>query len=62
MFFYCDQRKIEVILVYCVGLGARFRVVDETFVDTTPSGPESTAETELAEGEKKSPYSLVVSH
>ncbi len=35
--------------------------MDETFVDTTPSGPESSTE-EMTEVEaKKSPYTVIVS-
>ena len=37
-------------------------MVDESFVDTTPTGPDSGAEsTELTDGDKKSPYTLTVS-
>ena len=40
----------------------RFRIVDEAFVDTTPTGPESLGESaEPSDGEsKRPPYSLVV--
>ena len=34
-------------------------MVDEVFVDLTPTGPESGADT--SDGEKKSPYVLIVS-
>ncbi|KAI0218328.1 DNA-directed RNA polymerase III subunit RPC8, partial [Lamellibrachia satsuma] len=37
-----------------LGEEIRFRVVDESFVDTTPTGPDSGAEsTELTDGDKK---------
>lgn len=42
----------------------RFRVVDEIFVDTTPSGPDGTANqpSEISDTEsKKTPYTIVVS-
>ena len=42
----------------------RFRVVDETFVDTTPTGPDGTSvdTVELTDPEsKKSPYTITVS-
>ena len=43
-------------------IDARFRVVDEVFVDLTPTGPESSADTsESVGGEKKCPYTLIVS-
>ena len=36
-------------------------MVDESFVDTTPIGPDSSSETtELTDGDKKSPYTLTV--
>lgn len=41
----------------------RFRVVDETFVDTTPTGPDGTS-VETSDNSdtdsKKSPYTIVV--
>ncbi|XP_013775655.1 DNA-directed RNA polymerase III subunit RPC8-like [Limulus polyphemus] len=40
------------------GEAIRFRVVDETFVDTSPSGPEMGDLSENEEKEKRIPYSL----
>ncbi|CAH1274246.1 POLR3H [Branchiostoma lanceolatum] len=37
----------------------RFRVVDEVFVDTTPTGPKVSEAAEADKEAKKSPYSLV---
>lgn len=48
----------------CSYLFYRFRVVDEIFVDTTPSGPDGTANqpSEISDTEsKKTPYTIVVS-
>ncbi|ELU15722.1 hypothetical protein CAPTEDRAFT_156703 [Capitella teleta] len=48
-----------------IGEEVRFRVVDETFVDTSPTGPESSssgvdgAETQEVTAEKKSPFTLI---
>jgi hypothetical protein len=41
----------------------RFRVVDNTFVDTTPVGPENVSkDSDVTEHEvKKSPYTITVS-
>lgn len=42
----------------------RFRVIDEMFVDLTPTGPEMHNKEQIATDEqetKKSPYSIVVS-
>eukprot|EP00106_Octopus_bimaculoides_P008018 XP_014775460.1 PREDICTED: DNA-directed RNA polymerase III subunit RPC8-like [Octopus bimaculoides] len=46
-----------------IGEEIRFRVVDETFVDTTPTSPETgTEETDVLESDaKKVPYTLTVS-
>ena len=63
------------IVVACTFIMSRFRVVDEQFVDTNPSGPDDTTSmpppstpglsapiTPLADaGSKKAPYTLVVS-
>ena len=38
----------------------RFRVVDEIFVDTSPSGPEGS-DKEHTDTDKKTPYTLIVS-
>ena len=47
------------VITFC-----RFRVVDETFVDTTPTGPESATdvppEVKTEAENKKSPYTMVV--
>lgn len=45
-----------------IGEEIRFRVVDETFVDTTPTGPDGTSveSTDVPDPEsKKSPYTIV---
>uniref|UniRef100_A0A8W8I3Z9 RNA polymerase III subunit Rpc25 domain-containing protein n=1 Tax=Magallana gigas TaxID=29159 RepID=A0A8W8I3Z9_MAGGI len=45
-----------------IGEEIRFRVVDEIFVDTTPSGPDGTANqpSEISDTEsKKTPYTIV---
>ena len=49
----------QFVLFLCVFF--RFRVVDECFVDTSPTCPESATDGEAPEENKKSPYSLIVS-
>ncbi|XP_013418028.1 DNA-directed RNA polymerase III subunit RPC8 [Lingula anatina] len=57
--YMVDEEKHD--LYMDVGEEIRFRVVDEVFVDTTPSGPEVSADsTEVQETDtKKTPYSLI---
>ena len=53
-----DLTLFGCVLHFC----PRFRVVDETFVDTTPTGPKTDSDKsqELLETTKKSPYTLIV--
>lgn len=47
-----------------IGEEIRFRVVDESFVDTSPTGPSSAeaASTSEEPPKKEAPYTLVVRH
>lgn len=39
----------------------RFRVIDESFTDLTPTGPENACQEQPGNHEEKSPYSITVS-
>ncbi len=40
----------------------RFRVIDESFTDLTPTGPEKASQDQTGNQEEKSPYSITVSN
>jgi DNA-directed RNA polymerase III subunit RPC8 len=40
----------------------RFRVIDESFTDLTPTGPENASQDQPGNQEEKSPYSVTVSN
>ena len=68
MFELTEGNVTYILIHFCY----RFRVVDEMFVDTSPSGPETVVSaaaptagasesTDITEIEKKTPYTLTVS-
>ena len=40
----------------------RFRVIDESFTDLTPTGPEKVSQEQTGNQDEKSPYSITVSN